>query len=676
MDRLDELESKSIYVIREAYSQFKDIGLLWSVGKDSTTLLWLARKAFLGKIPFPIIHIDTSYKFPEMYRFRDEKAKEWSLNLLVARNEKALSEGMCPDKGRLECCTQLKTIALKEFIGKLKLKALLLGIRRDEHGIRAKERYFCFPQGTVVYGQEIKPIDEIVPGDKVFTHHGSLRKVLGVSSRQYNGELITITPEYGMPVSMTPNHVVLAKVSGRGEKTHDFSLTGFDGVTRNLEVTLRGRRRIAWINASRLEENDFVFIPKLPKKPQDEVKTSQFIRIKEIIGESKNLLRMQRQIYWKSAHKKTGIMRESLPLSPQMLRVVGYYVAEGSSNLSSNQISFAFGGDEGHFVDDVLKVMKGYFGVKGNVRKKGYSFEITFSSKSLTLLFSKMCGRGARNKTLPYFYTRLSKKQLIELVRGCWRGDGSGEKYSTMSKQLAHQLRLALLRLGILASIKKDKHSLYHLNVSGVSKKRFTETLGIKCNVEYIDRCTRAREIRGFHSTQLSEFKYGKSGAGGFWVPIRALKKTMYTGRVYDLRIDDHASYLVEGLSVHNSPRNQDFKWNYKDQPPELWDQYKSKSDEEQHIRVHPLLHWTELDIWEYVKRENIPITGLYLSKDGKRYRSIGCVPCCKPIESSAKTIDEIIEELKTTKIGERSGRAQDKETAYMMQKLRSLGYM
>jgi len=266
MDHLDALESRSIYVIREAYSQYKNIGLLWSVGKDSTTLLWLCRKAFFGKIPFPVIHIDTSYKFPEMYKFRDEKALEWGLKLEVARNEKALAEGMCPEKGRLECCTALKTQALKDYIAEHKLKALLLGIRRDEHGIRAKERYF--------------------------------------------------------------------------------------------------------------------------------------------------------------------------------------------------------------------------------------------------------------------------------------------------------------------------------------------------------------------------------------------------------------------------SPRNEDFKWNYKDQPPELWDQYKSRSEEEQHIRVHPLLHWTELDVWEYVKRENIPVTGLYFAKEGKRYRSIGCVPCCKPVDSTASSIDEIIEELKTTKTGERSGRAQDKETAYMMQKLRSLGYM
>ena len=266
MDRLDELESKSIYIIREAYRQYRDIAVLWSIGKDSTTLMWLCRKAFYGKIPFPAMHLDTSYKFKKMYKFRDKYAKEWNINLIVSRNEKALKEGMSPEKGKFECCNALKTVALKQAIAEHGFKALLLGIRRDEHGIRAKERVF--------------------------------------------------------------------------------------------------------------------------------------------------------------------------------------------------------------------------------------------------------------------------------------------------------------------------------------------------------------------------------------------------------------------------SPRNREFQWNYKDQPPELWDQYKSRADDEQHLRVHPLLHWREVDIWKYIRRENIPITDLYFSKDGKRYRSLGCETCCGKIDSNVSTLDEMIHELETTKIAERSGRAQDKERAYMMEKLRSLGYM
>ncbi|HJH29879.1 MAG TPA: sulfate adenylyltransferase subunit 2 [Methanosarcinaceae archaeon] len=267
MDHLDRLESQSVYIIREAYKQFKDIAILWSIGKDSTTLMWLVRKAFYGNVPFPALHIDTSYKFREIYEFREEWSKKWNMNLVISSNEEALKAGMGPDaEDKLACCGQLKTEALKQTINKHRYKALLLGIRRDEHGIRAKERVF--------------------------------------------------------------------------------------------------------------------------------------------------------------------------------------------------------------------------------------------------------------------------------------------------------------------------------------------------------------------------------------------------------------------------SPRNKQFQWDYKDQPPELWDQFKNKQQGEQHIRVHPLLHWTEQDIWDYIKRENIPTVDLYFAKDGKRYRSIGCETCCEPVDSEADTVDKIVEELKVTQISERSGRAQDKESAYMMQKLRALGYM
>ncbi len=266
MDYLSRLESESVYVIREAYNRYSRLAMLWSMGKDSTALLWLVRKAFLGRVPFPVMHIDTSYKFPEIYAFRDRLGKEWGLDIRVARNDEALAQGMNSTKvDKFTCCNALKTTALKQAIAKLGFEALLLGIRRDEHGVRAKERYF--------------------------------------------------------------------------------------------------------------------------------------------------------------------------------------------------------------------------------------------------------------------------------------------------------------------------------------------------------------------------------------------------------------------------SPRAQDFTWSVGNQPPELWDLYAT-AEEAAHDRIHPLLHMTELDIWRYTRREGIPVNPLYLAKDGKRYRSIGCSPCCHPIESNAATVDDIIAELESTSEPERAGRSQDKENAYTMQKLRSLGYM
>ncbi len=93
-------------------------------------------------------------------------------------------------------------------------------------------------------------------------------------------------------------------------------------------------------------------------------------------------------------------------------------------------------------------------------------------------------------------------------------------------------------------------------------------------------------------------------------------------------------------------------------------------------MRVHPILHWRELDVWEFMRAEKLPINPMYFARNGKRYRSLGCEPCTFPIESNAATVDEIVEELKVSRVAERSGRAQDKENSFTMQKLRALGYM
>ncbi len=146
-NRLLELENEAVYMVREAYKKFKKPAMLWSMGKDSTALLWLVRKAFFGRVPFPLIHIDTTYKMPEMIKFRDEKAAAWGLDLKVVRNQAALKAGMSPASGgALKCCTALKTAALRELLKKEKYDAVFVAIRRDEEGTRAKERFFS-PRG-------------------------------------------------------------------------------------------------------------------------------------------------------------------------------------------------------------------------------------------------------------------------------------------------------------------------------------------------------------------------------------------------------------------------------------------------------------------------------------------------------------------------------------------------
>ena len=153
--------------------------------------------------------------------------------------------------------------------------------------------------------------------------------------------------------------------------------------------------------------------------------------------------------------------------------------------------------------------------------------------------------------------------------------------------------------------------------------------------------------------------------------------KEPYTGVIVGVRADEEGSRSKER---YFSSRDKDNEWHIADQPPELWNQYKTDFAPGTHVRVHPLLDWTELNIWEYIERENIGVVPLYFNRgNGQRYRSLGCFPCTHPVESEARTVKEIIEELRTGKfanIAERSGRAQDKEDGGGLETLRREGYM
>jgi len=165
VNHLDQLENMSIHILRESYANFKNSCMLWSIGKDSTVLLWLARKAFLGHVPFPLVHIDTHYKIPEMIEYRDRLTAEWHLDMVYGQNKEALkSKQTYPDGNvdRLICCKNLKTEALKHTLsgqwpryrfnhtlGKYEVDkntepytGVIVGARADEEGSRSKERYF------------------------------------------------------------------------------------------------------------------------------------------------------------------------------------------------------------------------------------------------------------------------------------------------------------------------------------------------------------------------------------------------------------------------------------------------------------------------------------------------------------------------------------------------------
>ncbi len=140
MDHLDKLEAQSMYIFREAFNKIDRLAMLWSFGKDSNVMIHLARKAFYGNVPFPLIHCDTELEFDEVYAFRDKYKKEWGINLIsetcppIEETDESL-----PHSARVAA---RKTLGLKNVLSKHGFEGIITGIRRDEEGTRAKERYF------------------------------------------------------------------------------------------------------------------------------------------------------------------------------------------------------------------------------------------------------------------------------------------------------------------------------------------------------------------------------------------------------------------------------------------------------------------------------------------------------------------------------------------------------
>jgi sulfate adenylyltransferase subunit 2 len=152
-----------------------------------------------------------------------------------------------------------------------------------------------------------------------------------------------------------------------------------------------------------------------------------------------------------------------------------------------------------------------------------------------------------------------------------------------------------------------------------------------------------------------------------------ALAKFGFDGLIAGIRRDEEATRAKERVF---SPRGLEGGWDVRDQPPEFWDQFNASPPPGAHLRIHPILQWTEADIWAYTRRENIPIIPLYLARDGKRYRSLGDADITFPVQSNAADIEEILLELEQTKVPERAGRALDHETEDAFERLRVAGYL
>jgi sulfate adenylyltransferase subunit 2 len=273
--------------------------------------------------------------------------------------------------------------------------------------------------------------------------------------------------------------------------------------------------------------------------------------------------------------------------------------------------------------------------------------------------------------------------------------NGPSSHLSALESQSVYILREAYNRFerpAMLWSIGKDSTVLLWL-----ARKAFfghvpfplvhvDTTFKIPSMIEYRDRLVREWKLDlvvGKNETVLASGDVFPNGRATRVECCGTLKKDAlqgvldrhgFTGVIVGVRRDEEPTRAKER---YFSPRDRDMRWHADDQPPEFWDQFNSDFAPGAHVRVHPLLHWTELDVWEYIERENIPVIPLYFANErDERYRSLGCAPCTAPIASRARTVREIIDELRVTRTPERAGRAQDRESEDAFERLRRDGYM
>jgi len=268
-------------------------------------------------------------------------------------------------------------------------------------------------------------------------------------------------------------------------------------------------------------------------------------------------------------------------------------------------------------------------------------------------------------------------------------GSGAIDRLDTLEAQSIFILREAFARLeriALLWSLGKDSNALIWL----VRKAFFGR---VPFPVLHVDTGKKFAEMYAFRARYAREWNLdlkvepcppidavdptlppaARSAARKTEGLKAALAKYGFDGLIAGIRRDEEPTRSKERVF---SPRGREGGWDVSDQPPEFWDQFSAAPPTGAHMRIHPLLNWSEVDIWAYTRRERIPTIALYFARDGKRYRSLGDADITLPVASDAATIDEIIRELEATKIPERVGRKMDHEAEDAFERLRRHGYL
>jgi len=367
-----------------------------------------------------------------------------------------------------------------------------------------------------------KKIKDIKVGDTVLTHKGNFKRVTETFKRKFNDTILDLKTTIGN-VRLTSDHPIYAvKRKHKGKQFYKHN------GKQKMKTAENSSYNFSWLDAGVLERGDFMSFP-VPKLNNRE-------RI--VLDVPKN-----------KVPAKENFVDSPIEVTPNFMRLLGYYIAEGWYDKS--KIGFAFHTKEKDYHDDVINLAKKCFMLDSySVYTSGNKTNVLLNSSRLSMLFKKYYPGKSYSKKLPQNYLFLSKKHLKEFICGLFRGDGSisGGRYTwaTVSKELFDQVKIILLKIGIAFTTKiSPKHrgkdgvlhrESYYLSITTQKyMKMMDEIVGLDC-----------------YNEKKKNHMYNWFSTNKMIMPIRKITKEKYTGYVYNIEVEDDNSYVTRAGSVHN----------------------------------------------------------------------------------------------------------------------------
>lgn len=415
----------------------------------------------------------------------------------------------------------------------------------------ADPTYRCVPPETLVFGNpDVKPISEFEVGERVLTHTGEFKPIVKRFTRPFWGNLISVKSFHGEEIKATPNHRVLAVRVKECPYVFREHCDAFDYCSRRDRVSPHtGRLRYGspkcknfiegykpeWVPLGELKEGDYIIFS-FPT----EIKDKKSIILSDYITEKKYIKKgtyLYSSRFNQSGAKQRNPTAKPVPneieITPEFMKLIGYYLAEGHTN--EGQVRFSFNKFEKEYIEETKGLILKIFGLEPHIFTRDNVADVYVNSTLLANFFRGLFGRTAPKKTIPQWMLLLPVNKQKPLVEGLVNGDGCWDekrtRFVTTSKQLAYSLRLILLRVGEVHSIRNVEPK-----DGGYINGRLIQARNVKWEFEW--RNTR------------SKFAFIKNGY--LWMRVRKKAEVPYNGLVYNLEVAEDNSYNVVGASLHN----------------------------------------------------------------------------------------------------------------------------